>query len=325
MVRVLSTSSDVRKEIVRLFSRSRGRRIAISAFVGDGAESYLPSPSGLLLICWPKAGGTNPAVLRRLIKRGAIVQFVHSLHMKVYWTSDLGSVVTSANLSTNAMGSGGLKEVGVLLPEGMLKIDHILRSLNVQPATSAALRRLDKQHKEYFAKNPKQFPRRQPARTFVEWYESPARDEWKLGMFSTVATKPSRKTQELAQQEYGRLPYDFIGTKKGDYTLWDWALKFRLHDGRLNRPSWICVSNLIPIPRADKLYKQDWPYVVEAVQNGPPREYPPPPFRIDAPFRTAFRNAVHRFGPHKLEELESVSPPKKLIALLHEQYTRSPS
>src|SRR5262245_37865896 len=110
---VLYTAAEVRSAIVRLFSFSRGRRVAISAFVGDGAEAYLPKPSGIQLICWPKEGGTNPNALRRLMAKGVEVFFCDALHMKVYWAEGRGAVVTSANLSRNALGAGDLKEVGV--------------------------------------------------------------------------------------------------------------------------------------------------------------------------------------------------------------------
>src|SRR5436309_13786173 len=82
---VLYTSADVRRAIIDLFSSPARQRVAISAFVGAGAEAYLPRPSGLRLYCWPKAGGTNPNALRRLMKGGVLVFFVDSLHMKLYW------------------------------------------------------------------------------------------------------------------------------------------------------------------------------------------------------------------------------------------------
>lgn len=83
MVRILYTSAQVREAIINLFSLSKGRRVAITAFVGDGAEAFLPRPKGLELVCWPKAGGTNPNALRKLMKRGVQVSFSDSLHMKV--------------------------------------------------------------------------------------------------------------------------------------------------------------------------------------------------------------------------------------------------
>src|SRR4051812_23758 len=101
MTKLLYTSSDVRSAVIDLFSNSKGRRVAVVGFVGAGAESYLPKPEGIELYCWPKAGGTNPNMLRTLAKRKVEIRFVDSLHMKVFWAEKRGAVVTSANLSTN--------------------------------------------------------------------------------------------------------------------------------------------------------------------------------------------------------------------------------
>ena len=99
---ILYTSAEVRQKIIELFSTSRGRRVAITAFVGAGADAYLPKANGIELVCWPKAGGTNPFALRKLMKKGVSVSFVDSLHMKVYWTEDKGAVITSAAASTRS-------------------------------------------------------------------------------------------------------------------------------------------------------------------------------------------------------------------------------
>src|SRR5690349_21276883 len=127
---ILYTSTDVRSAIIDVFRNSRGRRVAITAFVGNGVESYLPKPKGIELVCWPKAGGTNPEAIRKLIKLGVSVSFSPGLHMKIYWTEDVGAVITSANLSTNALGAGNLMEFGVLVPSKQIDINKLLRRIN---------------------------------------------------------------------------------------------------------------------------------------------------------------------------------------------------
>src|SRR4051812_5854740 len=109
MVEVLYSSEAIRVAVRDLFRRGRGRRGAIVAFVGDGAEASLPRPSGLELYCWPCAPGTNPRAIRLLRKLGVDTFFVDRLHTKLYWASGRGAVVASSNLSTNAYGHGGLK------------------------------------------------------------------------------------------------------------------------------------------------------------------------------------------------------------------------
>lgn len=107
-MKMLMTSNDVRKELTTLMAPSKRRRVAISAFVGKGARDYIPKPRGVELICWPRAGGTNPQELRRLKRGGVKIGFANLLHMKLYWAAGRGTLVTSANLSTNALGAGNL-------------------------------------------------------------------------------------------------------------------------------------------------------------------------------------------------------------------------
>lgn len=133
-IKILSSSKEIKAAIKEIFKSNRRRRVAITAFVGDEAHAYLSNPENLELYCWAKAGGTNPIAIRELILRGAKVYFSDSLHMKLYW-SNQGVVITSANLSTFALGSGGLKEIGVLLPASSVNIDKIIKSLDTQIAS----------------------------------------------------------------------------------------------------------------------------------------------------------------------------------------------
>jgi hypothetical protein len=125
-VKILKSSASIRKAIGELMAPGGGRRVAISAFVGDGARAFIRKPLGVEIICWPRAGGTNPLELNRLKNAGAHISFADRLHMKVYWAAKRGAIVGSANLSTNALGAGGLKEFGVLLPPGSIDIDELI-------------------------------------------------------------------------------------------------------------------------------------------------------------------------------------------------------
>jgi hypothetical protein len=144
VARFLRDGQSIRKEVRRLFSEEKGRRVALVAFVGKSAEAYLPKPSGLELICWPQAPGTNPATITFLLKKKVDVRFARRLHMKVYWTESRGAVVASANLSTNAYGAGALHEAGVLLPSSAININSLLKSVAPQKVTTNALTKLRK-------------------------------------------------------------------------------------------------------------------------------------------------------------------------------------
>src|SRR5215210_4527181 len=130
-IEILSSSKEIKAAIKDIFSVKNQRRVAISAFVGDEANAYLPYPKGIELYCCPKAGGTNPNAIRDLQTRGVEVYFSDSLHMKLYW-SKKGVIITSANLSTYALGSGGLKEIGVLLPASTVNITKIIQSISAR-------------------------------------------------------------------------------------------------------------------------------------------------------------------------------------------------
>ncbi len=125
-MKILYSSEEIRNNIVDLFNNPHNRRIAIDAFVSDGAEAYLPNPSGLEVYCCPEPESTDPDTLIDLIERGAKVYFVDKLHIKVYHCEGIGTIVTSANLSRNALGAGNLLETGVLLSSGDLEIKNLI-------------------------------------------------------------------------------------------------------------------------------------------------------------------------------------------------------
>jgi len=315
---VLYTSREVRNKIIELFSSSKGRRVAITAFVGRGAEAYLPKPEGLELICWPKAGGTNPYGLRRLIKRGAKVEFVDSLHMKLYWTEDKGAVITSANLSTNALGAGNLRELGIYLPAGQLDIRKVLASLKKRPVTNQELLRLDKQHFAY-QKVTRERQRKEPGVSFADWHDLPFRPTWKLGWGDTKGYF-SKSAKEIAKEEYNvRTPDDFALGQSGDYQKNDWVLNFNVKESSITKIRWMPVDYVVRVPKSDKrAYCSGYPY--QAVQIWSLKYYPEPPFRIDRQFRSAFSKAVREFGIDEVKESGIVKPSQKLINLIHHNF-----
>jgi hypothetical protein len=151
-MKLLYDSGQVQRAIKRIFKICKGRRIAITAFVGEKAIAYLPKPKGIELVCWPKAGGTDPNSVRDLIRRGVKAYFVPNLHMKLYWTQDKGAVLTSANLSKSALGSGGLKEIGIFLDSDEVNITRIWRTIQPRPVLNGSLDKL-KTHRDYLKKH----------------------------------------------------------------------------------------------------------------------------------------------------------------------------
>jgi hypothetical protein len=318
MAKILYTSSQVRHEIISLFSVTGRRRVAITAFVGEGAESYLPNPKGLHLICWPKAGGTNPNTIRQLMQRGAKVSFVDSLHMKLYWAEGRGAIISSANLSTNALGSGNLMELGVLLPAEDINIDRIISSLKMHMPSTRELESLDREHDLYQVRNKKIYGKdRFPS--FKEWYESVASRQWKLGWYDAHGDF-SKAAIAIAKRDYGIAPYDFISFKKGQFKKEDWVLSFMLLENSATKFRWMFVDYIVRVPlREKRAYFRDYPF--QAVQVSKPTRYPIPPFRVDSALRRAFNKAIKEFGGgDEIIDMKSMKPPKRLVDLVYKYY-----
>ena len=319
MKKVLYKSADIRREIAEMFSSSKGRRVAITAFVGDGAEAFLRKHKGIELICWPKEGGTNPNAIRELVKREVKVFFADSLHMKVYWTADRGAIITSANLSTNALGSGDLREVGVRLRSADVDIDRIISSIKPRPVTPTELRSLDRRHKVYVARNRRSIRPRPQRTTFREWYASNLRAAWKLYWWSEYG-HASKAAREVTRREYSADDFHWsIGVRGGDYSEGDWILSFRARKNSVTDVAWTYANFIVRVPRTDKR-AYDPAYSYELVQVWPLRRYEPPPFRLDASFRSAFKKAVAEYGLSKLDKLKKPKPPLRLVEMIYMHY-----
>lgn len=317
MSKILYSSGQIRKEIIKLFSSPKCRRVAIAAFVGDGVESYLPNPKRLHLICWPKAGGTNPHALRHLIKRDVKISFVDNLHMKLYWAEGRGAIITSANLSTNALGAGDLKEVGILISSKEVDIDKIISSLKLRNSTEAELQKLDRLHDSYARKNnsPRQ---KSQLPSFKQWYQSFARRSWKFGWADTHGNF-SRNTVDIVKRDYGIKPYTFISCKYKDYKKGDWILYFMFEINSIRTINWLFVDYIVPVSKTDPVYYHRYPY--QAVQINVPKHYPIPSFVIDKAFRKSFRKAISEFGGvEEIQKLKSVNLPKKFVESIYKNY-----
>ena len=114
---ILYSSNEIHAKINQLFSSpKKDRRIILVAYIGNDVKSFLPSPKGITIICNPNPIATSLDAIAYLKSKGAKVFFSNSLHMKLYYSNKRGCIITSANLSNNALGSGKLKEVGIFLP-----------------------------------------------------------------------------------------------------------------------------------------------------------------------------------------------------------------
>jgi hypothetical protein len=312
MVKILYTQSDVYHAITKLFQAPTVRRVAISAFVGKGAESYLPNPRGVTLVCWPKAGATNPQALRKLMTKGIDVKFADRLHMKVYWAEGRGCVLTSANLSTNALGAGNLREIGVLIGPHDLDIDRILRTLDARTANDKEMKQLDRAHALFVARNEMGAGRSQ--HSFVQWLKLPMRPPWKLG-WSDSHGNLSKTSQQRATGEFGiRHVGNWLSAGRDDFKEGDWILSFMLANDTPTEITWLFCHRFYQVPRTDKAYSKDYP--CEAVQVYSLDRYPGCPFSLDREFKTVFKAAVKQFGADRIRDAATTKPRADLIRML---------
>jgi len=320
-VQLLYSSGEVHAAIKKIFSAPsvNDRRVALVAYVGSDAESYLPHPEHLHIICSPSAGGTDPDTIRSLIQRKARVQFSDGLHMKVYWSRLRGCVITSANASTSALGRTGLKEAGIWLPPGSVSVDRLVKYADARDVSQKEIRLLDEKTKDRRKLDlpPK---RKQQDKDFLQWISSPHPSKWKLGWWDEYVRGNAQAASEATMAEYGQKePHTWSPCSKKCVKKHDWILCFMFTPPRgIACVQWMFVDFLVKIsPREKRYYDKDWPY--HAIQVHPLSRYPLPPFKITPAFRSALRHAINRFGRDRIKDAKSDTPSRRLLNLISEE------
>jgi hypothetical protein len=312
-VRVLHSSRAIRDEVHRIFGRGAGRRVAMVAYVGKGALTYLPKPSGMEVYCWPHPGGTSATAVEALRGEQAKVKFADRIHMKVYWSEKRGAVVGSANLSDNAFGVNGLCEVGVAVPSSHVDIDHLIRTIEPTEVTPQALARLREAEKRWKGERPPSAKRRPDY--FAEWFDAPKRPSWKWDWWDSDRGIVSRRAKKAAKEIHpDYAPDDFAYCGREQHRDGDWVLMVKLtRTGRLLSPRWLYVERVVLVERNDRAYNRAYPF--QALQVRPPRHCPPPPFQIDKRFRNALRIASSSFGGEEkaLTQIDSRAPRRAFL------------
>jgi hypothetical protein len=310
-MKVLYKTKNIRLAIVNLLSASKGDRVVISAFVGAGSEIYFPKPKNIKLICWPQPGSTNPNTIRELMKRGVNVYFANKMHIKLYWTSDKGSVITSANLSSNALGSGGQIELGVLLPPGLIDINKVITNIKPKKVTESELYKLETAHHEFLKHNPKSNIRSTIDRSYIQWIESQTPEKWKFEVWEVANIKLSTNAQNLLLEEYGSPKCEeWMSANKDEIIENEWILCLRETTKRLGNAKWMFAHHVVRVPIKERKSKNyGFPYQV--LQVSPIRLYEKPPFslngkRIQKAIKKAYRDTEQENGKPKKKFLNSI-------------------
>jgi hypothetical protein len=329
---LIYTSDQIYQCMDHLFgdpTRSLRRRVVIVAYVGDDAPSLLPNPRGVEIICSPTPGATSARALARLKQDGALVRFADRLHMKLYWSEGRGCLVTSANLSKNAMGQGALSEAGVFLKDTDVTIDDVIRSLGpLRPAKKSELDALEASNREFDAAIAVTRKHRRPAITFEQWYSEFTGGAaalgvcWKIGWWTDDGGGPSNETKRRAMTLHRKpKPANFINVASGQIRKLDWVLCFRISDRTLSKFEWMLAEDIVRVPPSERRsYEADYPF--QAVQYRANALLPTPPFQLDkafcAAFRKAARDATGEFDG--LMDLSDLSPDSALLAAISRHY-----
>jgi len=287
MSKVLYTSSEIRNKVIEIMEDDSCKRTVVVAFVGDSAEHYLTNPNGMKLICWPKPGSTNPYELNRLKNKGVELLFCDNLHMKIYHSEKHGTVLGSANLSTNAIGNGRLMllEAGVYLKPAEFDLKKVLNQLNHRKP----LKRDWNDLYDGFNRNMTFVKTNESQKTnsFVEWLSLPIQHKLKIAIYNELG--------DLSKEELEYGPENSIEGLKNYYRPGDTLLTiFSNKNDQLVPHSieWQFVDRIIPTKGAD------FPY--SALQDKPTRTYRFP-FRLTPEFKTILAQECRKYGVNKLD------------------------
>jgi hypothetical protein len=282
----LRNSAEIREQLHRLFSGG-GRKWAVVGFVGYNAVDHLPKDvSDLSVVCWQKAGGTNPDGVRRLIDKGVAVYFCRRLHQKIYWRENTGLIVGSANLSDNALGEDGLHEFAVYCDDRDFDINQVLSSLKYEAVSTDALARLDVEHTAYARNSPvDHYHRTRPPRTFVPATNTRHRKPWKMVTW-TELRENSDHIQQVVKAQFGTNDWANDNDVTSDsFEKGDFVLQVKTNDdGIIERANarWLLVDTVAG-RRGDRVI----------VQVNKLDSRTPPPFELDSAFKKNLKRAFN--------------------------------
>jgi len=320
---VLYSSESVSRKIKEVLGQPRkgDRRVALVAFVGRHAESFLPHPDGLEIICWLRPGATDAVALTNLEERGARLFKARRLHAKVYWSSRRGCVITSANASASALARGGLTEVGVWLPPGAVDIQQMIDKAGPKPIRRKDLLLLAKAPRPAFSPERELEGNAPRGFSFSRWMEDrekyPETVKWKIGWWNDKTAEASAISKRMAKMMFAvPEPHDVLYVKEGQVDEREWLLTFR-HPAVTNL-AWMWVDFPVTVPPTDETYDPDYP--VQAVQVLPPSLLSQPPFLLDRAFKAAFRKVIARPEYQEwIDRDDTLEVPSKLLEDLIEE------
>lgn len=317
----LRNSQAIKKRLHQLFStKTRGhRRVIVVAYVGSNAPRLLPDYSGVDIYCWPQIGSTDPHALAELRspRHGARIFLSDGLHTKLYWVENVGCVITSANLSSSALGQRTLHEVGVFLEDANeIDIDSIIANLSARKLGKIELAELQRQHDLFWFKNQNRAPGSATAiSSFQEWFDGDRARGWKLGWWDTSGTE-AESISDFARTQFGVDEIeDYMDAEAGDYSAGDWILTYKIENNSVSKPAWMFVEFIKKLTDAE-IAESPKAFSHQAVQATKGSKFNRPPFSLSDPaFKAAFTGACREYTVARLKKLSTTPSKNFLLAI----------
>jgi hypothetical protein len=307
----LPNSETIRESISDLFSGS-DEKIAIAAFVGKNAIDYLPNPKNTTVICWPKAGGTNPDGVRRLLDAGFEVKFCDNLHSKIYWCKGKGVIISSANLSDNALGDGGLIEYGVFIEDREFNfsenvLTHIRKKL--RQIKDEELDQLDIDSNKYNRTNKIKTNSTKQNLNYLEWFQRKHKQKWKIVWYSAESKVDNVTKNEVFKRCSVTTWNNDNDVESGVFREGDLVFQFKMDETEeyIKRANgkWLFVDM---ITSTKKIIQ------VDLLDNNVSV-----PFEIDSSFRKSFKKALSELGWDKIRD-DKQYPKKGFLKRVYDYY-----
>jgi hypothetical protein len=248
---------------------------------------------------------------------GASVHFVDKLHAKLYWVEGEGFVIGSANLTRNALGSGGLHEIALFDDDASsVDIDGIISQYTVRRPTTTELAALQVEHDRFWSGLPESKRARVPTIDFAAWSSLRGVRPWKLTWWDEEGDE-ARSSTERAEAEGVDSIADFIPCREGDFASGDWVLTFKRTRNGIGPIAWMLVELVSQLEPAERdADNPGWTH--EALQLRAYHSPIRPPFALNPQFKQAFVKAAEAYGLKDLRERDDVNVPpgflKRLLA-----------
>jgi len=280
----LYNSAEIRAKISELLSSNNEKYIFVG-FVGSNPVEYLGScVNNLTVICWPKPGATSAKGIRQLLAKNISVKFCDNLHSKIYWSKGNGLVVTSANLSDNALSDKGLYEFGVFIEDNQFDAKSILSEIgDVYDVNQNSMNELDNAERMRNTQRSLAKTKINHIVTFNEYYKQKFREKWKIVSYCNDFKKQQRgKIENQIEEDNGSKSFYNANEieKRKNFTLGDVVLQVQTNEEE-------CISKLsssIKWLRVDFITQN---YFTIVQRQKLTEDYFP--FTIDRPFKAALK------------------------------------